>query len=620
MRPARPIHVNLLCALLWAACCLGTPCAHAAGGAALPDSLPVTGTADETVPYGVASNWLVGHQLLELGETGEALPYLHMAYRAEPDAQAVAMDFQAALAAEGYVRDALNVMDRLVGAHPDSSEYRLVRSSLLLEAGEPRKALDDLRHVREKGNPSARIVAAEAGILASQGDTDQALDVLRDGRERHPEFAVEFTLQMVDVMQRAGRYEAVAALLTAAVEEHPGRPSLWRALMYSQVILKKDADALATARRADALFAGRAEQDAPVLQDVLADEVPLDDPAPESFLVELADHYAQQRQISRAVDILTPLSASGELGLGPSLWLARLLLGTGRQEEGAALVADIVDRWPEAARGWFLRGKIAEGDGRWADAVPLYEKAVDLGPGDPEIRLAYVRALLVAWEGDLSARRPDAAQEEKRQLLRRQTITAMTLTDERDTEGQLILGYAFRTVGEHDKAERAFGAAAENPDLRLGALVQRSICLDDLGKEKRAQNVLEQAYRENPDNAEVANSLGYFLAEKGRDLERAEQLVRQALRAEPGNGAYLDSLGWIFYRRGELEQALDYLIQAVNVLPEDPVILEHLGLALKASGRPAEARDVLARALRMGGDPDRLQPVLDGLDGGTGRP
>lgn len=620
MRPARPIHVNLLCALLWAACCLGTPCAHAAGGAALPDSLPVTGTADETVPYGVASNWLVGHQLLELGETGEALPYLHMAYRAEPDAQAVAMDFQAALAAEGYVRDALNVMDRLVGAHPDSSEYRLVRSSLLLEAGEPRKALDDLRHVREKGNPSARIVAAEAGILASQGDTDQALDVLRDGRERHPEFAVEFTLQMVDVMQRAGRYEAVAALLTAAVEEHPGRPSLWRALMYSQVILKKDADALTTARRADALFAGRAEQDAPVLQDVLADEVPLDDPAPESFLVELADHYAQQRQISRAVDILTPLSASGELGLGPSLWLARLLLGTGRQEEGAALVADIVDRWPEAARGWFLRGKIAEGDGRWADAVPLYEKAVDLGPGDPEIRLAYVRALLVAWEGDLSARRPDAAQEEKRQLLRRQTITAMTLTDERDTEGQLILGYAFRTVGEHDKAERAFGAAAENPDLRLGALVQRSICLDDLGKEKRAQNVLEQAYRENPDNAEVANSLGYFLAEKGRDLERAEQLVRQALRAEPGNGAYLDSLGWIFYRRGELEQALDYLIQAVNVLPEDPVILEHLGLALKASGRPAEARDVLARALRMGGDPDRLQPVLDGLDGGTGRP
>jgi tetratricopeptide (TPR) repeat protein len=620
VRPARPIHVNLLCALLWAACCLGTPCAHAAGGAALPDSLPVTGTADETVPYGVASNWLVGHQLLELGETGEALPYLHMAYRAEPDAQAVAMDFQAALAAEGYVRDALNVMDRLVGAHPDSSEYRLVRSSLLLEAGEPRKALDDLRHVREKGNPSARIVAAEAGILASQGDTDQALDVLRDGRERHPEFAVEFTLQMVDVMQRAGRYEAVAALLTAAVEEHPGRPSLWRALMYSQVILKKDADALATARRADALFAGRAEQDAPVLQDVLADEVPLDDPAPESFLVELADHYAQQRQISRAVDILTPLSASGELGLGPSLWLARLLLGTGRQEEGAALVADIVDRWPEAARGWFLRGKIAEGDGRWADAVPLYEKAVDLGPGDPEIRLAYVRALLVAWEGDLSARRPDAAQEEKRQLLRRQTITAMTLTDERDTEGQLILGYAFRTVGEHDKAERAFGAAAENPDLRLGALVQRSICLDDLGKEKRAQNVLEQAYRENPDNAEVANSLGYFLAEKGRDLERAEQLVRQALRAEPGNGAYLDSLGWIFYRRGELEQALDYLIQAVNVLPEDPVILEHLGLALKASGRPAEARDVLARALRMGGDPDRLQPVLDGLDGGTGRP
>ena len=42
-------------------------------------------------------------------------------------------------------------------------------------------------------------------------------------------------------------------------------------------------------------------------------------------------------------------------------------------------------------------------------------------------------------------------------------------------------------------------------------------------------------------------------------------------------------------RPGRIEDAFDYLIQAVNVLPDDPVILEHLGMVLKEQGQFAEA-------------------------------
>ena len=65
---------------------------------------------------------------------------------------------------------------------------------------------------------------------------------------------------------------------------------------------------------------------------------------------------------------------------------------------------------------------------------------------------------------------------------------------------------------------------------------------------------------------------------------------------------------------------LDYLIQAVNKLPEDPVILEHLGMVLKAQDKDLEALDVLRRALALGGDRERLQGVIADLEGPTDEP
>jgi Tfp pilus assembly protein PilF len=116
----------------------------------------------------------------------------------------------------------------------------------------------------------------------------------------------------------------------------------------------------------------------------------------------------------------------------------------------------------------------------------------------------------------------------------------------------------------------------------------------------------------------VANSYGYFLAEKDSDLDLAEGLIKEALDAEPENGAFLDSMGWVMYRQGKLESALDYMIQAVNVLPDDPIILEHLGIVFRDLGQTSQARETLARALAVGGEPERLEPLIRSLDEETG--
>jgi tetratricopeptide (TPR) repeat protein len=571
---------------------------------------------DEDVPPGIASGWIVGHRLLEEGNSADALPYLHMAYRAHPDVIVIAMDFQTALASEGYLRDAINVMDTLVAAYPDSQTFLLRRSALNLSSGKSDKALEDLRTIRRQGNASVEVLAAEASILASDGKTGQALDVLRDGLHLHPDRGRDIYLEMARILRQADETGAIPGLMDEALVEFPDEPMLWLVKIRSLAALSRPTEARAAAQEADHHFStlpaapGSDLPDDPSLMESTAGTHQYPGLPNDSFAVELADYYAQNNQIDQALAILKPLSDQGELALTPSLWLGRLLLGSGREEEGVELVERILAQWPASGRGWYLRGKVDEGSGDWEKAIPHYRRAVELDPYDPEIRLGILRAMLIAWERDLRSEIPDSTQEKKIVEFRDHAMVASTLVPEMDSEGQMMLGYSFRALKDLDRAAWRFELAAENPDLRLTALIQKSISHDENGEFAKARSALELLRQEYPKDPEVANSFGYFLAEKGQDLDLAEDLIREALSSDPGNGAYLDSLGWVMYRNGRFEESFDYLIQAVNVLPDDPVILEHLGIVLMNLEQNAEALDVLERALNLGGDSERISALI----------
>ena len=585
--------------------------ARPAAAAALPDDpaggAAAVGVPDENVPYGVAASWLLGHRLLAEGRTTDALPLLHQAYRGQPEATAIALDFQAALAAEGYVRDALTVMDKLVLDHPDSSSFRLRRSALLARSGNGSGALADLRQLREQGADSPALVVAEASLLDGDGKTDRALELLRGGVARFPDAAADLYLEMAGILQRADRAPELAELMAEAVTVAPERPALWLVRLRSLAATGQDDEAARVAHEADRLFGAANGEEAGAREDLPVD----------SFLVELADFQARQQHVDKAIALLLPASTAGELGLEPSLWLGRMLLGTGRKADGAALVERVIARWPESARGWYLKGRAAELDEDWSAALRWYRKSVQLGPDDGEARLACIRALLVARE---KAPKGDAAATlaERRRELGEHCTAAAALVPEQDTGGFMILGYGYRAAGDLMRAAESFAKAAVDEQLRLSALIQKSLCHDELGQQVEAREDLERLRREFPDNAEVANTLGYYLAEKAVDLTRAEGLVRQALASDAGNGAYLDSLGWVLYRQGRFAEALDALIQAVNVLPEDPVILEHLGVVLEAGGQRQQAIDVLRRSLSFGGDAERIQKLIRDYEAAAG--
>ena len=81
---------------------------------------------------------------------------------------------------------------------------------------------------------------------------------------------------------------------------------------------------------------------------------------------------------------------------------------------------------------------------------------------------------------------------------------------------------------------------------------------------------------------------------------KALDIARQANDAAPDNADIEDTLGWILVQRGELEEGLRYLQSSASTRPDNPSVQYHLGVAYQKAGRERQAVRALKKAVRLG--------------------
>ena len=150
----------------------------------------------------------------------------------------------------------------------------------------------------------------------------------------------------------------------------------------------------------------------------------------------------------------------------------------------------------------------------------------------------------------------------------------------------------------------------EKVKFQLASVYERSKDFD------RAESLFKELLKENPKNAMVLNYIGYMLADRGVRLQEALQYVQEALTVEPNNPAYLDSLGWAFYKMNDLTNAEKYLLQAVGLTKNDPTMYDHLGDLYYKTGDYQKALDFWTKSLQNGNptEPDETQKVREKLE------
>ncbi len=151
----------------------------------------------------------------------------------------------------------------------------------------------------------------------------------------------------------------------------------------------------------------------------------------------------------------------------------------------------------------------------------------------------------------------------------------------------------------------ALGIVPGNSDL----LYARALVAEKLGRIDILEADIGAILKTEPDNAHALNALGFTLADQTDRYEEAYGYLKRAIEIMPDDPAIIDSWGWVHYRLGDYDKAISLLRKALSQF-DDAEIAAHLGEVLWVSGNQQEARQVWQRALKKSPDDPTLETVM----------
>lgn len=482
---------------------------------------------------------------------GAALPF-HLAL-ADID---IAEDGEAAAIArlEGVI-DAL-------GDDPAVTEARIALARLQIRAGDMAAARALVAAALEEDETNAEALALEGRFAIEDERYDDAITLLRAALDADPDDATSLQLLAL-AHQRNGNPDLARERLAAAVEAsgNAAGPSL----ALARFLARRD-----EAEQAEAVIE-RALETAPENRDLLA------------ALANLRLSQADWAGADEIAGRLAEIDAGNPLGRRVR---AASLYGQGRFNESIELLKEET-ALPDAERPG-LSALIASyvQAGRMEDAKTFLTTLLTENPDNAEAHGMMAR--IHAIEGDL-----EAAEES---FLRAVEIAPA------DSSHVSALAQFYQAQGRSEEgiaALRAGLAEGENQGLRLGLALQ----LEATGDLEGAIAEYAALYEMRPDSEVVANNYASLLTDTDPTAEEIERAYRIAKRLRDSRVPhFLDTYGWILHLRGDHEEALRAIEQAVASLPQNPIVQYHYGAVLAALGQDEVARGALERAIQLAGD------------------
>ncbi|MEX2123371.1 MAG: XrtA/PEP-CTERM system TPR-repeat protein PrsT [Woeseia sp.] len=535
---------------------------------------------------------------LEAGQYNNAIQYLREEIENKPDNVDLQLDLAAAYLAAGQVDEA----ETLLSSSPDDSAQNAYRRDLLqvmspLRRGDSTTALRDAEAMAVRWPEDARVRNLIGGIALSTDDPDLARESFMAARRLAPaDLSTYYNVARVDIEQ--GDFDAARGQYLAALEQQPESIEVMVALARLEARAEKSDAALQWLEKA------RAADPAAIMPRLL-----------------LARLYISERSFESATQV-----AYEAVRLEGSNAEARNLLGLAQQEldQNADALANFeqaarLDPEEAAYRMNQARAQAASGNYALAERTLSGSGGIDLDNIQSSVMIASLKArqgdsdAALKIAKDLQARYPDngipfALEAELLAAASRFGEAAAAydkaLSLRKDDRRLAVRAFQVRTTGELENPEAPLlNYLNERPlDTELRLVVAQSH--QARGETARAIEEYEQVVSMAPDSYVALNNLAWEYFQSGDP--RAEETARSAYEQSPQDGSVADTLGWIQVQKGNLDEGIPMLRQAVENGPDNPEVRYHLAAALAAAGDKAEARRI-------------LEDILDGADGFAAR-
>jgi len=139
---------------------------------------------------------------------------------------------------------------------------------------------------------------------------------------------------------------------------------------------------------------------------------------------------------------------------------------------------------------------------------------------------------------------------------------------------------------------------AINEYYQSDLLYERALLAEKMGQIDSMEQDFLTILKNDPDNANALNALGYTLTEQTDRFLEALSYIEKALQLEPEQSYILDSMGWVQFKLGRIEEALKYLLRAYNK-SNDPEIAAHISEVYLHNGDKSNALKFFKSGLKL---------------------
>ena len=139
----------------------------------------------------------------------------------------------------------------------------------------------------------------------------------------------------------------------------------------------------------------------------------------------------------------------------------------------------------------------------------------------------------------------------------------------------------------------------KDSDSFADTLYRRGGCYERMGDYKMSDIDLLNSLKINSDDPYVLNYLAYSWLERNYKIDEAMDMLKKAYKQKKNDPYIIDSIGWGYYLIGDYDKAENYLIQAVQLMPDDPIVNDHYGDILWKLDRKLQAKYFWENVLKL---------------------
>ncbi len=181
-------------------------------------------------------------------------------------------------------------------------------------------------------------------------------------------------------------------------------------------------------------------------------------------------------------------------------------------------------------------------------------------------------------------------------------LTAFQRAMELDADFQppyYAMARIYMETGNLDKAIEQYTRLLEKNPALVTAHMMLGILMDATGRYDEGATHYRKALTTRPRYAPAANNLAWHLIHRTDKLNEALSFARVAREVLPEDPAIMDTLGLVYLKKGLVDSAITEFKDSLKKSGNNPEVMLHLGQAYHSKGDTENAREILKKIMTL---------------------